>query len=136
MFPVYWHERNGSFNFHTKQVCWWSGELWCLSLYIFYTWWLSLILWQYKVYPVSKGFSLAWLLTLTKSFTCLISSVLGLFYTQDVINKPTMWQTSQSGQLRKCYKSCKRKTSAPSEVQDTRLSVRIHCRLRDPCFHI
>ena len=43
------------------------------------------------MYPTSHGvFSLAWLLTFTKSFASFFSRIVGLFYTgQPLSNKPT-----------------------------------------------
>ena len=41
---------------------------------------IFLAIFPFRVYPASRGFFLAWLLGLMKSFASLVSRVVGLFY--------------------------------------------------------
>ena len=44
--------------------------------------------WHAFLYPVSRGFSLAWLLAFTKSFSWLVCSVVGRKQTNHATDKP------------------------------------------------
>ena len=66
-------------------------------------------------YRASRGFSLAWLLAFNEVVCVACQSHTGLFYTPSRgINKPTTVYTTDKPheRLRKCYKPCKRETSA------------------------
>lgn len=69
-------------------------------------------------YPVSRGFSLAWLLAFTKSFVLLSSGIVSLFFIPGTKNKVTSPLTSDTNNFVKYLLKAKKERNVCSQGKD------------------
>ena len=69
-------------------------------------------------YPVSRGFSLAWLLVFTKSFVLLASGIVSLFFIPGTKNKVTSPLTSDANNFVKYLLKAKKERNVCSQGKD------------------
>lgn len=69
-------------------------------------------------YPVSRGFSLAWLLAFTKSFVLLSSGIVSLFFIPGTKNKVTSLLTSDANNFVKYLLKAKKERNVCSQGKD------------------